>query len=161
MIRTAALILAGFILYPASNLWPITVVTRLGEAERHTILYGVQRLIDADLLPFAALIFGTSVLIPVLKLVAISWFLLAVRFRWRWALVARTRLHRSIDAFGRWSNLDIMIIAVFAPLMRFGQLATARLGIAYACFFAVVIVTMLASRTFDARLMWDAVETRR
>ena len=67
-------------------------------------------------------------------------------------------LHRAMDDLGRWSNVDVMIIIVFAPLMQFGQLATAQFGIGAACFFAVVIVTMLASRAFDARLMWDAVE---
>lgn len=158
MVRAAALTAAALMLYPIANIWPMSVVTRLGESEGHTIYYGIDRLIQAQMWPFAAIVFAASVLIPLLKLAAIGWFLLSVRFRWRWALMTRTRLHRAVDGLGRWSNIDIMTIAVFAPLMQFGQLATVHFGIGAACFFAVVVLTMLASQSFDARLMWDAAE---
>ncbi|MBL29129.1 MAG: paraquat-inducible protein A [Rhodospirillaceae bacterium] len=159
--RTTALIVAGLVLYPIANIWPMSVVTRLGESEGRTILYGVTELVKEGMWPLAAIIFCTSIAIPLLKLLAIGWFLLATRFGWRRGLSVRTKLHRLIDGVGRWSNVDIMIIAVFAPLMQFGAIATVHFGIGAACFFAVVILTMLASLSFDTRLMWDAVEQRR
>ncbi len=160
LVRTSALVLAGLMLYPAANLYPMTTVTRLGETQSHTILSSVLDLVGAGLLPLAALIFFTSFAIPILKLPAIAWFVISIRLGSRALLGFRTRLYRTIDGLGRWSMLDVMIIAVFAPLTQFGQLATAHFGVGAAFFFAVVVVTMLASRAFDARLMWDAAERR-
>lgn len=159
--RTAALALAAFALYPAANFWPMTTVTRLGETQGQTILFAVVELVKAGLLPLALIIFCASFAIPLLKLVALGWCLLSVRFGWRRGLLFRTRLYRLLEAVGRWSNLDVMIIAVFVPLMQFGEIVTARFGLGAAFFFAVVILTMLATRTFDPRLMWDAAERRR
>lgn len=157
LVRTAALVCAGLILYPAANIWPMTILSRLGATEPHTIFYGMKRLAEVGLWPFAIIIFITSIAIPLLKLAALAWCVLSVRFRWRRALAFRTRLYHYVDGLGRWSNVDIMIIAVFAPLMQFGRLVSVHVGIGATCFFAVVVVTMLASRCFDARLMWDAV----
>ncbi len=158
VIRAVALTLAGLLLYAPANLLPMTTVTQLGQTEGQTITYGVNKLFQVGLWPLGIVVFCTSILIPLFKLLAMGWFVLSVRYRWRWGLEARTRLHRIMDDLGRWSNVDVMIIIVFAPLMQFGQLATAHFAVGGACFFAVVIVTMLASRSFDPRLMWDAVE---
>ncbi len=158
LVRTAALVCAGLILYPPANIWPMTIQSTFGTNESQTIFYGITRLQQAGLWPFAIVIFLTSITIPLVKLAVLAWCTLSVHFRWKWALVFRTRLYHYVDELGRWSNVDIMIIAVFAPLMQFGQLVTVHVGAGANAFFAVVVVTMFASRGFDARLMWDAVE---
>src|SRR6266404_3418855 len=75
-------------------------------------------------------------------------------------LVTRTRLYRSIDAIGRWSNIDIFSVAVLVAILQFGSLTTVHAGSGLVAFAAVVIITMLATMAFDARLMWDAGAVR-
>jgi paraquat-inducible protein A len=70
--------------------------------------------------------------------------------------VARTRLYRSIDAIGRWSNIDIFSVSVLVALLQFGSLTAVHAGGGLVAFAAVVIITMLATVVFDPRLMWDA-----
>ena len=158
--RTTALVLAGFVLYGPANLYPMSNLVRFGDVRGRTIYAGIEELIHAHLWPLAILIFMTSISIPVLKLVGLTWFLVSIRRRTARGLVARTKLHRVIDAVGRWSNIDVFTIAVFAPLMQFGQLATVHAGRGAVAFLAVVVLTMIASRAFDPRLMWDAAERR-
>ena len=71
-------------------------------------------------------------------------------------LVAKTKLYRIIDEAGRWSNMDVYTIAVFSPMVQFGQLAAFHAGIGTPAFLAVIVFTVLASQLFDPRLMWDA-----
>lgn len=70
----------------------------------------------------------------------------------------KTRLHRFIDELGRWSNVDVFTVAIFIPLIRFGDLASSRAAPGSMAFTLVVFLTMIASRVFDPRLMWDAAE---
>ena len=52
--------------------------------------------------------------------------------------------------------IDVFMLAVLVGLVRMDLLASVTPGVGAICFAAVVILTMLASFSFDARLMWDA-----
>jgi paraquat-inducible protein A len=156
LIRAAALTVAGFVLYFPANIYPMSEVLQLGRVAPHRIIDGIIELAQADLWPLAALIFCTSIAIPMLKLVGIAWFVISTRRRSRRRLTAKTRLYRFIDEIGRWSNVDVFTIAVFGPLIRFPPLAIARPGAGATAFILVVVLTMAATRVFDPRLMWDA-----
>jgi paraquat-inducible protein A len=82
--------------------------------------------------------------------------LLAIRFRSARLLLTRTRLYRTIDLIGRWSNIDVFMGSVIVALLQFGALTSVRVGNGMVAFAAVVVVTMFATLEFDARLMWDA-----
>lgn len=84
--------------------------------------------------------------------------MLAIRRRSSKALVFKTKLYRLIDELGRWSNVDVFTLAVFVPMIQFGSLATASADVGATAFILVVTITMLASRTFDPRLLWDAAQ---
>jgi paraquat-inducible protein A len=158
LIRTAALVVAGYLLYAPSMIYPMTTLIVFGEVQGTTIYSGIEQLIHAHLWILAVVIFAASIAIPLLKLAGLSWFLLSVVRRSRGALVARTKLHRFIDHIGRWSCIDPFTLVVFSPLMRVGNVVVAHAGNAALPFLTVVIVTMAASRFFDPRLMWDAAE---
>jgi paraquat-inducible protein A len=68
------------------------------------------------------------------------------------------RLYRLIEFIGRWSSIDLFMISILAALVRFGTLTSVRPESGALAFAAVVILTMLASRSFDPRIMWDAAE---
>ena len=83
------------------------------------------------------------------------------RLRSRRWLVGRTRLFRFIDRIGRWSNIDLFMISILVALVQFGALTSVRPEPGAVAFAAVVVITMLASRSFDARVMWDATGSAR
>ena len=158
MMRAIALVIAGYLLYPVANIFPMSIAVQLGQPKPHTIFGGVMQLIGAGLWPLACIIFTVSIGIPLLKLIGMTWFFIAMKQGSRRGLVARTRLYRAIDGLGRWSNIDVFTIAVFLPLMQFGQLASVYAAKGALAFLAVVVLTMFAARLFDPRLMWDEAE---
>ena len=103
--RTAALLIAGYLLYVPTGL-PVTTLQGVGGDEHHTIMSGVFELIHNDLWPLALIVFMASIVLPLVKLTSLTWMLIAVRRRSATLLRTRTRLYRTIDAVGRWSNID-------------------------------------------------------
>jgi paraquat-inducible protein A len=158
--RTIALVIAGAALYFPANILPIMAVGRLGRPTPDTIISGIGELVRRGYWPLALIVLFASVLVPVLKLVSLTWFVVAVRRRWGWALRFRTRLYRWVEAVGRWSNIDVFMISLLVALVQFGVLATVEAKAGAVAFAAVVIITMFAAEAFDPRLMWDAVEGR-
>lgn len=156
--RTWALLLAATLLYIPANLYPILTLVRSGVTYRSTILGGVHELIEAQMWPLALLVFVASVLVPVLKLVGLAVLLVTTARRSTWRLPDRTRLYRVVDVIGRWSMVDIFMLAVLVALVQAGLLSTVLPEPGAVYFAAVVVLTMLASHCFDPRLMWDAAD---
>lgn len=153
--RTWAYGLAAAILYIPANTYPVLTVVRLGAGQPNTILGGVQELVDYGMWPLALLVFFASVAVPVLKLIALTVLLITTQHGSDWRLRDRTVLYRVVDAVGRWSMIDIFMESILVALVQFGRLATVYPGPGAIAFAAVVILTMLAARSFDPRLMWD------
>jgi paraquat-inducible protein A len=154
--RTLAFVLAGYLLYIPANTLSVLTTVKFGREEHNTILSGVLELIRNDLWPLAVIVFTASIVLPLIKLFGLTWMLAATRLGSRRLLVARTRLYRSIDAIGRWSNIDIFSVSVLVAILQFGSLTAVHAGGGLVAFAAVVIITMLATMVFDPRLMWDA-----
>ncbi len=110
--------------------------------------------------PLAALVFFASVAVPVLKLVGLGILLISTHMGTSKGLHDRTILYRVVDAIGRWSMIDIFMESILVALVQFGQLASVYPGPGAIAFAAVVILTMLAARSFDPRLMWDSASMR-
>ncbi|MDP9096500.1 MAG: paraquat-inducible protein A, partial [Pseudomonadota bacterium] len=121
-------------------------------------LGGVEELIAYKMWPLAAIVFVASVAVPVVKLVLLVYMLLATRRRSSAGLKRRTAMYRVVDAIGRWSMIDVFMIAILTALVRMGAVASVIPGAGAICFCGVVILTMLAAATFDPRIMWDVAE---
>jgi paraquat-inducible protein A len=105
--------------------------------------------------PLAVLIFTARILIPLAKLLALSLLLFSVHRRWRRACLQRARLYRMVERIGRWSMTDIFVAAIVSTLVQLRGIATITVGPGAVAFGAVVVLTVLATRTFDPRLIWD------
>ena len=157
--RTWALLIAAFILYIPANTFPIMTFVYLGEGQPDTILSGVMHLLESGLWPLALLIFIASIFIPILKLLTLLGLLLSIHFKTHWRPKDRTVMYRITEFVGRWSMVDIFVIALLVALVQFGNNAMVTPGIGALAFAAVVILTMFAAHTFDPRLIWDTIET--
>ena len=159
--RTWALILAAVLLYIPANVLPIMTVVRFGQGDPHTILGGVQELVHGGQWPLAALVFFASIVVPMLKLVGLSYLAISVQWRSKWRARDRTRLYRIVESVGRWSMIDIFVISILVALVQLGAVATIAPGAGASFFAAVVVITMVAAEGFDQRLIWDVAGTER
>ncbi|MGN7963978.1 paraquat-inducible protein A [Brucella sp. 22210] len=153
--RSWALVITAAILYIPANLMPVMTITSLGASEAETILSGIISLADSGMWPLAILVFFASILVPMLKLCGLILLLVPTQRGLAWRLRERTALYRLIEFLGRWSMIDIFVLSILAALVQLGQIATIEPGTGAVAFAAVVIITMIASQTFDPRLMWD------
>ncbi|MGE0802886.1 MAG: paraquat-inducible protein A [Lautropia sp.] len=153
--RTWALLIAAAILYVPANLLPVMSTRTLFGTQEDTILSGVIYFWITGDWPIAAIIFIASFLVPLFKLCALLLMAVTAQLRSDWARVERTRLYRIVELIGRWSMLDVFVVAVLAGLVRVQGFAEIVPGFGIAAFGAVVVLTMLASLNFDPRLAWD------
>jgi paraquat-inducible protein A len=153
--RTWALLLTAAVLYIPANLLPIMTVNSLGKGQSDTIMSGVIELVNYGMLPIAAVVFVASILVPTFKLVGIALLLYSVQRHQPMSPRQRVLMYRFIEWIGRWSMLDIFVIAILVALVNFGSLASIVPGYGAMAFASVVVLTMLAALTFDPRLIWD------
>ncbi len=158
---TVALVVAAWALLPVSNYFPMSALYKTGTAHPHTIIAGVMLLFQNGFAPLGVLILCVSIGIPVFKLCSLTWFLISVWHRSANRLKRKTRVYRIVHEIGRWSNMDPFTIVIFTPMVQFGQLAHIDVGGGSIAFLAVVVISMIAARTFDPRLIWDAAEHAR
>ena len=144
------------LLYIPANVFPILTLTRLGRGAPSTILGGAQELLDAGMWPLALLVFVASIMVPLFKLLGLSFMLIGMHRGSAWRLEDRTRTYRLVDFIGRWSMIDVFMLATLVGLVQAGVIATIEPGIGAICFGSVVVLTMAATACFDPRLMWDA-----
>lgn len=156
--RTWAFLLAAYILYIPANVLPVMVTRSLLGTQQDTILSGVIYLWLSGSHMLAGLVLVASIIVPLLKMVILTFLLLSVHFRSTWRIRQQTRLYGLVEVIGRWSMLDIFVVALLASLVRAGALATIIPGGGAMAFGAVVVMTMLASLSFDPRLLWDSLE---
>lgn len=159
--RAAALTVAAAILYVPANLYPMATLPIGLESIKYTVLQGAIDLVDAKLYALALVVFLASFAIPLLKLVGLSWCIASVLLRSRVHLAAKTRLYRVVEQIGRWSMVDPFVIACFVPVTQYNALIHGSAEPAVPVFTAVVLLTMLAARCFDPRLMWDAATVKK
>jgi paraquat-inducible protein A len=161
IVRAAALSLAALVLTAPANFYPMTVTQQPGHDMSQRIVDGVYELFQAGLWPLGIVIVCTSIVIPFVKIAGMAWFIASVRRRSRQHLRFKAHLYRWIEELGRWSNVDVFTIAAFMPLIQFDGIASSRPAPGATAFALVVFLTMLASRAFDPRMMWDVHIRRR
>ncbi|SFT62492.1 paraquat-inducible protein A [Sedimentitalea nanhaiensis] len=152
--------LAGLIAYIPANLYPMLKTTTMGHELSSTIVGGVIELIDYQSYSVAVIVFTASVVIPICKFIAIAFLAYSVQFRrgrGRGGL-ARQHLYEMVEFIGRWSMIDVFVVAILSSLVQFQFVASIHPGIAAVSFALSVAFTMLSAQSFDSRLIWDADE---
>lgn len=159
LVRTWALLLTAALLYIPANLLPIMTVNTLGQGQPDTIMSGVIELMEHGMLPIAAVVFIASIVVPTFKLIGIALLLYSIQRHQPMSPRQRVMMFRFIEWIGRWSMLDIFVIAILVAVVNFGSLASVVPGYGATAFASVVVLTMLAALTFDPRLIWDNTDS--
>lgn len=153
-----AWLIAGFVVYIPANLYPMLRTSTMGKTTDNTILGGAIELMHYGSYGVALVVFVASIVIPVAKFIIIGYLALAVQFRW--PMKGRTRFHlfEVVEFVGRWSMIDVFVVAILSALVQFNLAATIAPGIAAASFALSVAFTMLSALSFDPRLIWRPTE---
>lgn len=131
----------------------------LGIPSNSTIIDGIKLFFQDGSYIIALIILTASILIPIFKIVGLTIALLTIKFNRPRFLRQKTAMFRFIEFIGRWSMLDIFVIALLGFFVNFGFLSSIETAPAATYFCLVVITTMFAALTFDPRIMWDLVSS--
>ncbi|MGL4898658.1 MAG: paraquat-inducible protein A [Shewanella sp.] len=153
----ALLITAAILLIPA-NLYPITVLTNQGKVRHDTIFSGIMHLVQSDMLPIAIIVFVASILVPWIKIIGLAIYLSAISFHLPISKKTLMIGYHIIEWIGRWSMLDLFVISLTVALVNMGQLLDAKPAPAATAFALVILLTQLAAKVLDTRLLWDRLE---
>ena len=134
---------------------PVMVTRSLFGTQQDTILSGVIYFWVTGAYGLAALIFFASFLVPLFKLAALSLLNFLSQRGSDWRQEERAKLYRVVEAIGRWSMLDVFVVSLLVGLVRIQGFAVITAGVGIAAFGGVVVMTMLASLSFDPRTTWD------
>jgi paraquat-inducible protein A len=153
--RTWALLITACIMYIPANMLPVMVTSTFFESHQDTIMSGIIFFWVSGEWGLAAVVFIASFLVPLLKLTSLFILLISAQQKSLWRQLERARLYRLIELIGRWSMLDVFVVSLLVGLVQMQGFAQINAGVGIMAFGAVVVLTMLASLSFDPRLIWD------
>ena len=152
---TLALTIAALVLYVPANIYPILMMNLYGTYSENTIWDGVVSLMQYNEYFVAAVVFLASIVVPLLKLLGLLFLVFSVKWGKGRRLRGRTHIFKFIDAIGPWAMLDVFLLAVLVALVKLGDLGRVIPGPGLLAFTCVVVLTMLASQSFDTKLIWN------
>ncbi len=147
--------LTGVIAYVPANLYPMLETRALFDTQDSTIVGGAVDLLLHGAPVVALVILIASVLIPVGKFLAIAYLAVTVGRRAQTRNADRHKLFEFVEFIGRWSMIDVFVVAILSSLVQLSSLATIKPGPASLAFAISVIATMISAQSFDSRMIWD------
>ena len=149
---------AGLICYVPANLYPMLRMRTLFTTQEDTIIGGAIELLTHGAPGIAIVILVASVAIPVGKFLAIAYLALTLGGRARISGHRRQQLYELVEFIGRWSMIDVFVVAILSSLVQLNVVAAINPGPAALTFALSVIFTMLSAQSFDSRMIWDKPE---
>ncbi len=146
----------GLICYVPANVFPMLSTRTLFQTHESTIVGGAVELAQHGNWGVAIIILVASVAIPLGKFWAIAFLAIGVKYPSRASNHHRQYMYELVEYIGRWSMIDIFVVAILSSLVQLKTLAAINPGVASIFFALSVIFTMLSAQAFDSRLIWDA-----
>lgn len=154
--RTMAFSLAALVLYLPANLYPILRMEQYGAYSDNTVWDGVVKLSQDGQWIVAGIVFVASILVPLLKLLALFYLSITAKLHSPRRQRERTWIYHAIELIGPWAMLDVFLLSILVALVKLRQLATVLPGPGLLAFASVVVLTILASSSFDPQMIWNA-----
>jgi paraquat-inducible protein A len=130
----------------------------MGFQNESTIWGGVVELWNTGTRGIAIIVLLCSIVIPLAKLIVMFFLCISCKTN---SAKRNSKLLSFIDIIGRWSMLDVFLVAILVALVKLGTIATIQPGLGIVAFAGVVVLTMIASANFDSRLFWLQQEPKR
>ncbi|PJG83108.1 paraquat-inducible protein A [Caviibacterium pharyngocola] len=152
--RTWATLIAGIIMIIPANLLPMSIVYVNGAPTADTLMSGVITFMDMGSYFVAFVVFMASIFIPISKILIMLYLLICVHFKLHHSIKHQMKLLHIVHFVGRWSMLDLFVLALMMSLVTRGQIIDFSVGPAAFYFGAAVFLTMISTSQFDSRLLW-------
>lgn len=123
-----------------------------------TIVGGAIELFKHGSPLIAIVILVASVGIPVAKFLSIAFLALSISRRKTMSPTSKHRLYHVVEYIGRWSMIDVFVVAILSSLVQFSAVATITPGPASLAFALSVVFTMISAQSFDSRRIWDGID---
>lgn len=148
----------GLICYVPANILPMMITSTAGKTYRSNILGGVIDLVHHGAFAIAAIVFLASIVIPVSKFMVVALLAWSMKHPTRIPVHARIHLYHAVEFIGRWSMVDVFVVAILAALVQMGFFASIDPGPAAVFFALSVAFTMISAQAMDPRLIWDSAK---
>ena len=157
--RTLALTAGAIFLFAIANAFPIVGLKLQGQVIQTTLFHAVQILWDEDMKSVGVLVFVTTMLIPALQLLGLTYLLLPLR-------LGRVPQHfalvfRMLQAVRPWGMVEVFMLGVLVSLVKLAHLAGVVPGIALWSFAALMFLMAAISAVFDPRDLWARMRVAR
>lgn len=153
--KSTAYLITSILLFFPANLLPIMTTTSIVGSQSDTILTGVLHLWESKAYPIAIIVFVASFVTPLFKMMSIAYLCYTCAKQSDKHIAFRTKLYHFTELIGRWSMIDVFVVALLGALVKMGALASVEPRSGIIAFAAVVFFTMFSMNCFDPRLIWD------
>jgi paraquat-inducible protein A len=149
--RTAAAAAAALLLYWPAILLPILRIEKFGHHYQSSLLMGTIELLVEGSWFVGGVVLLFSIVFPLVKiLLLLELSLLGLLHRQH-----KARTYRIMEFAGKWSMMDVMLLAFMVMLVKLGTMVEFHFGPAVWAFVLCVAMSMLASICFDPHTIWD------
>jgi len=150
--RSAAAAVGSLLLFPAAVLLPILEVEQFGHHHRSSILGGIIDLYHSGSFLIATVILLFSIVLPLLKILAL------IELSWLCSMPQhhRARTYRWMEQIGKWSMMDVMLLALLVMLIKLSGVVQFHFGPALIAFVLCVTMSMISAILFDPHAIWEA-----
>jgi paraquat-inducible protein A len=148
-----SLLVSAVILYIPANAIPVMTITLPGQVENLTVLGGVEELYNSGLVPVAGIVFLASILVPLMKIFALSW--LHATQGSNKHRHARMAIHGFLVKIGSWAMIDIFLLSVLAAVGQLGVLAGVEPREGSIFFCALILSTYFSAEVYKPWLIWQ------
>ncbi len=149
--RCLAASLGALALYFPAILLPILSIEKLGHHHQASLLGGTIDLLWHGSWFVGLVVLVFSIIVPLMKILALielSWISLTGREHQAWT-------YRVVELAGRWSMMDVLLLALMVTLVKLGDLVQFSLGPAVWAFVLCVVMSLIASAMFDPHAIWE------
>jgi len=150
-----ALVISAIFLYIPAMVYPMMEITQLSVSIESTILEGVISFLEYESYFIAFVIFTASVVIPLIKLIGLLLIFVSLKINIKMSNKTKILIFKFIEIIGKWSMIDIYVVAILASVIQMDEIFNIKGGIAATSFALVVLFTIVAAHRFDTRIIWD------
>jgi len=149
--RTAAAAIGAFVLFWPAILCPVLRTERLGQDNESSILSGIIELLTHGSWFVGSVVLLFSIIFPLTKIVLLLELSLLELLHHR----HKATTLRIMEHAGKWSMMDVMLLAFLVMLVKLGNLVEFDFGPAIVAFVLCVTMSMIASMSFDPHAIWN------
>jgi paraquat-inducible protein A len=156
--RTLAYTLAASMLFVIANVFPIFAIEVQGSHSEINLLGAVRSLWDQQMQFISLLVFLTTILIPALELITMTYLLLPLKFR----RVPAGYIHflRMMQIVKPWGMVEVFMLGVLVSLVKLTSSFKVIPGVALWSFGCLTLLLAAAASSFSARDVWARLERK-